>query len=89
MKPLTRKHLDKHFEKGKTFLESQEALLNELTGTFEAELWECLQEQSFFRLGQKMALPMQPSLEQVVNRQILFTWGLGYAIGSTAITGDH
>jgi hypothetical protein len=84
LKPRTQKYLDEHFEKGKSFLLAQEALLNELTETFETELWDNLEEQSLFRLGQKMAISSQPSLQDVLTRQILFTWGLGFAVGSTS-----
>lgn len=84
MKPRTQKYLNEHFEKGKSFLMAQEALLNELTETFETELWDNLEQQSLFRLGQKMAIPSQPSLQDVLTRQILFTWGLGFAVGSTS-----
>jgi hypothetical protein len=85
LKPRSQKYLDEHFEKGKSFLLAQEALLNELTETFETELWDILEEQSLFRLGQKMAISSQPSLQEVITRQILFTWGLGFAVGSTSI----
>ena len=84
MKPRTQKYLDEHFEKGMSFLMAQEALLNELTETFETELWDNLEELALFRLGQKMAIPAQPSLQEVLTRQILFTWGLGFAVGSTS-----
>jgi hypothetical protein len=84
--PRAQQYLDEHFERGKNFLMAQEALLNELTGTFETELWECLEKQSFFQLGQKMALPAHPQLQEVMIRQILFTWGLGFAVGSASAT---
>ncbi len=83
MNPRTQKNLDHHFEKGKQFLLAQEALLNELTETFETELWDCLEEQSLIRLGQKMAVKTQPPLQDVLIRQVLFAWGLGFAVGST------
>lgn len=85
MHPRTQNCLDKRFEKGKNFLLAQEALLHELAATFEAELREALEKQSLFRLGQKIALPVNPSLQEVLTRQILFTWGLGFAVGSTAL----
>ncbi|HOB86865.1 MAG TPA: hypothetical protein PKO38_04160 [Bacillota bacterium] len=85
MNPNVQKYLDERFEKGKQFLESQEDLLKELSETFEAEIWGALENQAIFRLGQKMALPLQPSLQSVVNRQILFAWGLGFAVGSAVL----
>lgn len=80
-----RQYLDENFQRGKNFLTAQEALLQELTSTFEAELWEQLERQSLFRLGQKMALPQQPRLRELLVRQILFTWSLGFAVGSASI----
>ena len=85
MHPGARQYLDENFRRGKDFLTSQEALLQELASTFEAELWEQLESQSFFRLGQKMALPLQPRLQELLARQILFTWGLGFAIGAATL----
>ena len=85
MNPNVQRYLDERFEKGKQFLESQEDLLKELSETFEAEIWGALENQAIFRLGQKMALPLQPSLQSVVNRQILFAWGLGFAVGSAVL----
>lgn len=85
MNPRTQTYLDEHFEQGKNFLIAQDALLNELTGTFETELWDSLERQSLFRLGQKMALPVHPSLQEVITRQIVFTWGLAFAVGSTSV----
>ncbi|HOL17765.1 MAG TPA: hypothetical protein PLY40_05720 [Bacillota bacterium] len=85
MHPGTQKYLDEHFEKGKSFLLAQEALFNELIETFETELWDLLEEQALFRLGQKMAISAQPSLQEALTRQILFTWGLGYAVGSASL----
>ncbi len=84
-----RKYLDENFQRGKDFLGAQEALLQELASTFEAELWEHLERQSFFRLGQKMTLPHQPQLQELLVRQILFTWSLGFAVGSTPIKRER
>lgn len=80
-----REYLDENFQRGKNFLSTQEALLQELASTFEAELWERLERQSLFRLGQKMTLPQQPRLQELLIRQILFTWSLGFAVGSATI----
>lgn len=85
MNPRTQKYLDEHFEKGKNFLLAQEALLCELSDTFQSELWDSLKQQSLIRLGQKMALPIHPRLQEVITRQIIFTWGLGFAVGSTSV----
>lgn len=85
MNPRARKYLDENFHRGKDFLASQEALLQELASTFETELWEQLEGQSFFRLGQKMALPQQPKLRELLIRQILFTWSLGFAVGTASL----
>jgi len=85
LNPHAQKYLDENFQRGKSFLVGQEALLQELASTFEAELWECLEHQSFFRLGQKMALPQHPQLQELLIRQILFTWSLGFAVGTASI----
>lgn len=85
MNSHAQKYLDENFQRGKSFLVAQEALLQELTSTFEAELWECLEHQSLFRLGQKMALPQQPQLQELLARQILFTWSLGFAVGTASL----
>lgn len=82
MNTRVQRYLDEHFEKGKSFLLKQEALMAELTGTFEAELWECLEEQALFKAGQKMALPLKPPVQDILTRQVLFAWGLGYAVGA-------
>ncbi|MEW5785013.1 MAG: hypothetical protein AB1767_08080 [Bacillota bacterium] len=89
MNPQSQHLLDEHFEKGKAFLQAQDALLNELAGTFEEELWDCLEQGSLFRLGQKMVLETQPPLQEILIRQILFTWALGYAVGSSFISKKH
>ncbi len=85
MNARAQEYLDENFRRGKNFLTAQEALLHELASTFETELWECLEQQSFFRLGQKMALPQQPELQKLLIKQILFTWSLGFAVGSAPI----
>ena len=85
MNARAQKYLDENFIRGKNFLTAQDALLCELASTFEAELWECLKQQSLFRLEQKMALPQQPKLQELLTRQILFTWSLGFAVGSASI----
>ncbi|NLY39944.1 MAG: hypothetical protein GX044_11690 [Firmicutes bacterium] len=81
------KILNEHFEKGKALLMAQESLLYEMAATFEAELWDCLEQRSLFRLGRKIALETQPPLQEILVRQIIFTWGLGFAVGSTSISG--
>jgi len=86
VQPHTNTFLDEHFEKGKSFLLTQEALLNELIDTFETELWDTLGEQSMFRLGEKMVIAAQPALQEILIRQVLFAWGLGFAVGSISIT---
>ena len=85
MNARAQEYLDENFRRGKNFLAAQEALLHELASTFEAELWESLERQSLFRLGQKMALPQQPQLQELLTRQILFTWSLGFAVGSASL----
>ncbi len=85
MNARAQEYLDDNFQRGKKFLAAQESLLHELASTFEAELRECLERQSLFRLGQKMVLPQQPQLQDLLTRQILFTWGLGFAVGSASI----
>jgi len=85
LNPRAQQYLDENFQRGKSFLTAQEALLQELASTFEAELWERLESQSFFRLGQKMALPLQPQLKELLIRQILFTWSLGFAVGTASL----
>jgi len=83
------KYLDENFRRGKNFLASQEELLHELASTFEEELQETLERQSLFRLGQKMVLPQQPQLQELLVKQILFTWGLGFAVGSASIKQER
>ncbi len=82
MNSRVQRYLDEHFELGKRFLLTREALLAELTGTFEAELWDCLEQQAFLKAGRKMGLPLKPSLQAILARQVLFAWGLGYAVGA-------
>jgi hypothetical protein len=86
VQPHTNSFLDEHFEKGKSFLLTREALLNELIDTFETELWDTLGEQSLFCLGEKMVIAAQPALQEILTRQVLFAWGLGFAVGSISIT---
>ncbi len=83
MKPRVQDMLDKRFETGKNFLISNPSLLEELVSTFERELWETIKSHSFFYLGDKLAIPSTPNLSDTLNRQVIFAWGLGYAIGST------
>lgn len=85
MNSRAQEYLDESFQRGRNFLVAQEMLLHELAATFEAELWESLEQQSLFRLGQKMALPQQPPLQKLLTRQILLTWSLGFAVGSASI----
>lgn len=68
---------------------SQESLLQEITGTFQAELHEHLAGQAYIRRGQKMAIPVEPDLDRVIRRQVLFAWSLGYAVGSSSSTGKN
>lgn len=82
MNPHTQKMLDKRFEAGKNFLVSHPSLLEELVCTFEKELHQNLKDHSFIYLGNKIAIPSKPDLSTTLSRQVIFAWGLGYAIGS-------
>lgn len=77
--------LDKRFKAGKNFLISHPALLQELAQTFEEEIRETLRSQSFLNSNNRMAISDSPELGHILSRQILFAWGLGYAIGSTGV----
>ncbi len=81
MKTKTRKNLDQNFEAGKNFLISHPSLLNEMADSFEKEMRASLRKQSYLTIGEKIALPQAPGLKKDLKRQILFAWGLGYAIG--------
>lgn len=85
----SQRYLDENFRRGKDFLAAQEELLFELATTFEEELRQSLEKQSLFRLGQKMVLLQQPQLQEILIRQILFTWGLGFAVGSASIKQEQ
>jgi len=54
--------------------------------TFENQLHQELRRQSFLQLGNHLALPAQPDLNQVIQDHIVFTWSLGYAIGASTKT---
>ncbi len=84
MNPIIKQHLSEQFEQGKRFLLSQEALLLELAETFETELWDCLDQQATFKGNSRVVLPARPPLKRILYRQILFAWGLGYAVGAAA-----
>lgn len=75
--------LDQRFESGKNFLISRPTLLDELVYTFQKELQEQIKSQSFFQLGNKLAIPISPDLSQTISRQVILAWGLGFAIGTT------
>ncbi|NLA26004.1 MAG: hypothetical protein GX878_01265 [Firmicutes bacterium] len=89
MNARAQEYLEKNFRRGKSFLAAQEALLQELASTFEGELWDSLRRQSLFSLGEKMALPLEPPLQELLTRQILFTWSLGFAVGSASLRQER
>lgn len=89
MSSTPKEHLSEQFEQGKQFLLSQEALLRELADTFEADLWECLDRQATFKSNSRIVLPARPELKNTLYRQILFAWGLGYAIRAATTKNGH
>ncbi|HHX87159.1 MAG TPA: hypothetical protein GX693_03145 [Firmicutes bacterium] len=89
MNTILRQHLSEQFEQGKRFLLSQEALLLELAETFETELWDCLDQQATFKGNSRVVLPANPPVKKILYRQILFAWGLGYAVGAAATKHDR
>lgn len=84
MKTRIQHLLDLRFESGKNFLISRPALLDELVCTFQKELHEQIRSQSLFRRGNKLAISAEPDLSRAISRQVILTWGLGFAIGMTS-----
>jgi len=83
MNPEMQSFLDRRFAHGKEFIVTRgKSLLNELTKTYTGEIWQHMEENALFQIGDKIAVDHRLNLEDVITRQVTFLWSLGYAVGS-------
>lgn len=89
MTPQLKKFMDAQFNAAQQFLAGKgQELVGEIAEVFAGEITEELHRQKLFQAGEKIVLPAQPDLKEVVVRQIAFAWSLGCAVGAAGLPQD-
>lgn len=86
MTPHLKKFMDAQFNAAQQFLAGKgQELVSEIADVFVGEIIEELHRQRLFQAGEKIVIPAQPDLKDIVSRQIAFAWSLGCAVGAAGL----